>query len=545
MKPRTKKFLKWTGIILGSLILLAAAFGLYVYSILPKPIGTPPKLQAELFSKPEYPFPMEGKFIYKSATELSKMIKNHQATSVEIVTEFISNIKNNNYKYKAIIYLREKEALQDAKLADEAISKGDTLDKPLLGVPITIKEHYWVKGSPCTMNAKMYGFIAPDDAVVVKHLKDAGAVILGTTNVPYMLQDYQTQGEVYPTANNPYDTTRTPGGSTGGGAAALAAGFTTLELGSDMGGSIRIPSSFCGLYGLKTTFGTINITEGGGPDTVTKYTRLACASGGPLARTPDDLQLAWNVLKTTPMDKKFQQPIQFLPVDNKPLSEYKIAWIGEWKHGKRTAEIGSDVKDALKRLTDSLNRHGVQTNNTAPDLYDDMEKNFFGSFSSMIGEGQPWLLRKFIGVDLKKWGEADNVPNENFQAALDALNDASDEKWQQLENDRKKLIAKWDEFFKQYDFFVCPITYGEAIKKCPTFSELTLDDGTKMPYFHYFQYTVIFNATGNPCITIPMGLNKQGLPIGLQIVGPYYSEDKLIHFAKLIESLVPSFQQPK
>ena len=545
MKSSVKKFLKWSGIVVGVMIVLALALGAYIYSILPKNIGSPVQLQAELFQKPSQPFPMDGKYIYKSATELASLIRSHQVTSLEVVTEFLNNIKNNNYKYNALIWIREQEAITDAKLADEMIAKGDTLNKPLLGVPVTIKEIYWVKGSPSTMNAKMYGFIAPEDAVVVSHLKEAGAIILGTTNVPYMLQDYQTQGEVYPTASNPYDTTRTPGGSTGGGAAALAAGFTSLELGSDLGGSIRIPSVFCGLYGLKTTFGAINITEGGSPDTVTKYTRLALASGGPLARTPEDLQLMWDVLKTTPQDKKFYTDIHYLPTENKALGQIKLAWIGNWKHGNRTASIGSDLTFALERFIDSLRINNVQVTDTAPDLYDDMEKNFFGTFSSMIGEGQPWLLRKLIGMDLKKWGEGDTVPNENFKAALEALDDASDEKWIQLVNDRKKLIAKWEEFFKQYDFFICPVTYGPAIKKCPPFSNLTSDDGVQMPYFHYFQYAVIFNATGHPSITIPMGLTKNWLPVGIQIVGPYYSEDRLLQFAKMIEPFTSEFIKPQ
>src|ERR1043165_8290479 len=216
MAPTTKKVLKWTGIIIGIPVLLLLIVGLYLFSTLPKPIGGPIALQKELFQKPEKPFPVTGKFTYKSAVELATMIRNHEATSVEIVTDFVNNIKNNNYKYNAFIYLREKEALEDAKNADELIAAGDT-SKPLLGVPICIKEHYWVTGSPSTVNAKMFGFIAPRDAAIVQQIKNSGAVILGTTNVPFMLGDWQTQGEIYPTASNPYDTTRTPGGSTGGG----------------------------------------------------------------------------------------------------------------------------------------------------------------------------------------------------------------------------------------------------------------------------------------------------------------------------------------
>ena len=284
MKPRTKSIFKWIGIILGALILIAIAFGLYVKSILPKFDSKPVVLQKELFQKPAQPFPMEGKFIYKSASELAAMIRNKRASSVEIVTEFLNNIKNNNYKYNALIFIREQEALEDARKADEELAKGDTLNKPLLGVPVTIKEMFWVKGSPSTWNAKLYGFTAPRNAEVVNQIKNAGAIILGTTNQPFMLADYQTKGEVYPTANNPFDTTRTPGGSTGGGAAALAAGFTPLELGSDLGGSIRQPAVFCGLWSFKSTYGAVNVTDGTSPDSAYVYTRLAMESAGPLGK---------------------------------------------------------------------------------------------------------------------------------------------------------------------------------------------------------------------------------------------------------------------
>ena len=539
MKPKTKKILKWTGIILGSLILLVVGLGIYIYSVMPKPIGSPPKLQAALFARPQQELPMEGKYIYKTATELARMIRYREATSVEIVTEFLANIKNNNYKYNALIWLRENEALQDAKLADEMVARGDTLNKPLLGVPITIKEMYWVKGSPSTFNAKMFGFIAPDDAVVVKHLKDAGAVILGTTNVPFMLSDYQTYGEVYPTANNPYDTTRTPGGSTGGGAAALAAGFTTLELGSDLGGSIRVPASFCGLYSLKPTFGTINITQGTSPDTVTKFTRIAMASGGPLARTAEDLELAWKVLKSTKPDDRFQQPFQWKPKTNKQLDQYKVAWMDEWKHGNKTFKLNAEVKNIIIKLADSLKQNGVQISKTAPDTYGEMKKLFYGSFASMMSEGMPWLLRKFMAMQFKSWDD-DKI---GYQALKDGFEDNSDQKWQELQKDRERLVTEWEAFFGQYDFLICPVAYGPAIKKCPPGSALPVDNGT-MPYFKYTSPAFIINATGHPSITVPMGLNKEGVPIGVQIVSAYYNEDELLHFAKLISKFTPGFMKP-
>ncbi len=540
MKAKTKKIIKWTGIVLASLVLIAVALGFYVNSIIPKFDSKPITLQKELFQKPARLFPMEGKFIYKSASELAAIIRNRQATSVDIVTEFINNIKNNNYKYNAIIYLREQEALEDAQIADEAITKADTLNKPLLGVPVTIKEMYWVKGSPSTLNSKMYGFTAPRNAEVVNQLKNAGAIIIGTTNDAYLLSDYQTQGEIYPTCNNPFDTTRTPGGSTGGGAAALAAGFTTLELGSDLGGSIRVPSVFCGLWSLKPTFGAVNISDGTSPDSAFVYTRLALASGGPMARTPEDLKLMWEVLRNTRLDTRFQKPIEWKPSSQKTLDQYKFSWIDEWKIKEETVKISNTTKQKLNTFLDSLKMHNVVAEKNAPDIYNDLQKMFLSTFGSMMGENQPLLLRKFIEMDFAKTDDGSG----NFESFSKAIMDASDQGWEKIQADRQTLINKWEDFFKHYDFFICPVTYDAAFKKGESWKPINADDGTSVKYMNYVPYSFIINATGHPTITVPLGLNNIGLPIGIQIVGHYYSEPELLHLANLLEPLTPKIQKP-
>ena len=539
MNSRTKKILKWTGILFGSLVMLAVAFGLYLNSIIPKFRGVPVVLQKELFEKPLQPFPMEGKFIFKSATELSTIIRHHEATSVEIVTEFLNNIKNNNHKYNALIWLREKEALKDAQRADEAVAKGDTT-KLLLGVPVTIKEHIWVKGSPSTMNAKIFGFTAPRNAAVVDQIINAGAVILGTTNVPFMLSDYQTHGEVYPPASNPYDTSLTPGGSTGGGAAALAAGFTSLELGSDLGGSVRIPSAFCGLYGLKSTFNSLNLIDGTSPDTASQYTRFALACLGPLARTPEDLELFWNVLKDAKIDEHLMQKIDWKPASDKTLSQYKIAWMDEWKTNDGTTKISNDVKQKLQMLLDSLRNNGTALEKKAPNIYNEMRQSFLATFGCMMSENQPRLLRMLIKMDMQKI----NTGSADYAAFGQSMDDASDERWKKIQDDSKKLSDTWVAFFKQYNFFICPLTYGPAFKKCATGSRI-IYDGNTIPYMDYFPHSPIINPTGLPALMIPMGLSKEGLPIGIQIVGPHYSEPELLHMAKLLEPLTPKFQKPK
>ena len=487
-------------------------------------------LQNFLFEKPATPFPMKGKFIYKSATELAELIRTHKATSVEITTEFINHIKNNNYKYNAIIYLREDEALAEAKAIDDAIAKGEVNNKPMLGVPVAIKENWWVKGSPSTLNAKMYPLTASRDAAIVTKIKNSGAIVLGTTNVPYMLNSFQTQGEIYPTASNPFDTTRTPGGSSGGGAAAVAAGFATINLGGDLGGSIRVPSAFCGLWSLKPTYGSAEHIDGSRPDTSFIPQRLYLVSAGPMARTPDDLQLMWNVIKNP--DSRV--------ATNKKLKEYRFAWMDEWTTESGNVEIGEEMKQQLATFIALLTKQKAITEKNTPDVYLDLVKLFLQSFGYILGEKQPPFVRKFIANQVYPSDDTTNLMYNLKKAVLDV----ADEGWEKTQQDRKTLTAKWEEFFKQYDFFICPASYGPAFKKCKAGELIITDDGKSMKDFSYVPYAYIINATGHPAITVPAGYNKQGLPIGIQIVGKYNSDEELLHLAKLLEPLVAKFKKP-
>jgi amidase len=484
--------------------------------------------------------PIEGKYIYKSASELSAMIKRGEASSVDIVKEHINHIKNNNWRYNAVVWLREEDALKEAEMADLAVARGDT-SPPLLGVPMTVKEQFWVKGLPATLNAKRFGLVAPEDAGVVKQIKKAGAIILGTTNLSFMVAYNETYGEVYPTANNPYDTNLTPGGSTGGEAAALAAGFTPLSLGADAGGSIRIPASFCGVFGFKPSFGSINVTQGVMPFEVMDIQKFGLAVAGPLARTPEDLELLWQVLIKTPVDSRFQKNIKFNETQKKQINQYKIAWIDEWDRGAKSVRIGRDVKNKLNCLLDTLKNHGVSLKKDAPQIFDEMLEVWGGSLIQITTQNESWLVRKMMKLVFSKQDNGDIV----YDAINKSLDDNSHERWNELQKKQEAVVSKVNNFFKNYDFFVLPLTYGPAFIKCGGCKDLPDLEGGKINYNEYFSYTGIFNASGNPAIVVPMGLNDEGLPIGIQIVAPINSDADLLYFVQLISPLIPGFQKPK
>lgn len=531
--------LKWTGLGIVGLVLIAALLGTWVWSVLPAKQGTPIVLQPHLFARPAQPISEDARFHYSTATELAALIRDGKATSTEITRAFITRIKNHNHRYNALIWIREEEALTEAAQADAAIARGDTALGPLHGVPITIKEQFWVKGSPSTLNAGQFGFIAPEDGALVQSLKRAGAIILGTTNVPFMLSDYQTHGEVYPTASNPYDTTRTPGGSSGGGAAALAAGFSAGELGSDMGGSIRVPAAFCGLWALKPSYGALNQTHGGWPDTSRVQRRLAMASPGPMARAPEDLSLLWNALKETPIDERYQRPIARRGASTRILADYRFAHVTQWSDANYTAHVGVDVHEAMNQLVALLKQHGASTTESVPPIHADLMRSFFGTFAMVHGEDKPWLLRQLMTQQMR----ALDTGTGTFSSYADAMNDTTEAHWQDITEERERLTAIWERFFQDHDFIILPVTYGAAFVKCEPGS-LVDGDGGKVRYMEYVPFGAIINATGHPTLSVPMGLNAQGLPIGLQIVGPLHSEEELLHLAMLLKPLVKGFVPP-
>lgn len=534
MQPRTRRWLVRAAWAVGALVSVAAALAGYVYSLLPEPIGDPPTLQTHLFEKPAQPLPVSGRYVGKSATELAALIRNRQATSTEIVQEHINYIKNNNYKTNAFVWLFEREALEAARRADEQVARGEPLGL-LHGVPVSIKEEFWVRGKPSTVNAEMFrGFVAPRNAKVVDAWLEQGAILLGTTNVSNMLFDVQTHGEIYPTGNNPYDATRTPGGSTGGGAASVAAGLVPLALGGDMGGSIRVPAAFCGVYGLKPTEESMGQDAGSFPGEPgnPKYHRMAVA--GPLARSLDDIELGWDALMA------HWPGARSLPVDpGKGLDGYRVAWFDEWKFGDDRLFVGQDVKAGLARLVDGLRSNGATVTADQPDNFAEMKQmHALLSVYMMFGK-MPWIIRQVVAHDFKR---KDNH-RLDYREALARMSDVDEGKYDDILRRRAALTEKMERFFDRYDLLLMPVTPGPAIAHNEQHEAITLD-GTRIDYWDYFHFPMCWNATGHPALTIPLGLNKEGLPIAIQVVGPLNSERRLIAFARLVAPLHEGFVRP-
>ena len=478
-------------------------------------------------------------YIYRPATELAEMIRTGKASSVEIVSEHIGRIKKLDERIHAIVMLFEEEALRTAAQCDEEARNGQ-FRGPLHGVPVTIKEAFWMKWTPSTMNFKYFrNFIADRDALVVERIRNSGAVIIGKTNIPKNLMDYQVKGDLYPEGKSPDGDLYTPGGSTGGGAAALAAGFTPLELGSDIGGSVRLPAAFCGLFGLKPTDRTVP-PDGNIPiPKQAKSFLIHLASAGPLARNIADLEVLWKVITGPhPCDRNIPR-IDWQPPTGKPFSDYRIAWVDGWPG----FPASRPVSDAIRKLMRAFEKKGGTAVKGIPDdkLHSDTLDLWVSLFPYVTAQGVPWIIRQLLKMEIKStFLKGTNAFNKGLNSAykMDANHYA------RAMYTKNQVTERWENLFKQFDFLICPVAFGPAYKRCKIGSRITYD-GNEVIYPHYvWPFTAPFNASGNPSITIPAGIDSEGLPLGLQVVGPYWSEPELIHFAGMLAELGSGFNRP-
>ena len=475
---------------------------------------------------------------YTTATELAQRIRDREISSAEVTEAFLARIAAHNSKINAIVFLLETEARARAEQADEALARGENWG-PLHGVPVTIKEQYLIANTPATLNSKrMKDFIAPEDAVIVKRIKSAGGVIVGKTNVPANLQGYQVQGDIYPEGKNPFGFEYTPGGSSGGGAAAVAAGMTALELGADGGGSLRVPAHFCGVYCLKPTDKTI-LRYGGLP--FPKGARgflVNMGQPGPLGRSIDDLELLWEIIRgPDPSDFEIA-PIDWRPPSGRSLAQLRVAWTDRFEH----YVAGADTREKLAALAARIEHAGGRVEKAAPAIHPRAGEVFVQLLGASLGQDMPWLVRKifpmFVARGLLK-GQPHTVRllrraltmnTQEYAAALGL---------------KRVLVEDIERFFGSHDVLLAPVSYGPAFKRCKEGSPLDFDGATR-PYNDYcWPYVGPFNASGHPALVMPLGTSKDGLPIGVQLVGPYWSEPELLHIARQLGPLTKGFVAPQ
>jgi amidase len=475
---------------------------------------------------------------YATATELARRIRDREASSAEVTEAFLARIAAHNSKLNAIVQIFEGDARSRAKEADEALARGQSWG-PLHGVPVTIKEPFWIANTPSTLNSRrMKNFIAAEDAVHVKRIKSAGAVILGKTNVPANLEDYQVRGDIYPEGKNPYRLECSPGGSTGGGAAAVAAGLTALELGGGAGGSLQVPAHFCGVFCLKPTDKTIPRYGMVPRPKQARGWLVNMAQPGPLGRSIDDLELLWEIIRgPDPTDFEIT-PIDWRPPSGRSLAQLRFAWTDRFE----PYIAGAETREQLALLAARIERAGARVEKMAPAIHPRASEVFVQLLGALLGQDMPWLVRKifpvFVARGLLKGQphvvrllrRALKMNTQEYAAALGV---------------KRALVEDIERFFGGHDVLLAPVSYGPAFKRCKQGSRLDFD-GKMRPYNDYcWPYAGPFNASGHPALVMPLGTSKDGLPIGVQLIGPYWSEPELLDIARQLAPLTKGFVAPQ
>jgi amidase len=455
---------------------------------------------------------------FLSATALANLIEGREISSEELLHHYLERADRFNPEINAIVVDLREQALKRAREADAATARGESWG-PLHGVPMTVKESFKISGAPTTHGRPEWrDEFASEDAVAVSKLRQAGAVIFGKTNVPLSLADFQSYNDVYGTTNNPYDLTRTPGGSSGGSAAALAAGLTGLEAGSDIGGSIRNPAHFCGVFGHKPTWNLLCMRGHAPPQDVRAPSDISVI--GPLARSARDLDTAVRAL-AGPDDIMARGYRLDLPEPSREqLNGLRVAVWDDDAHCPVSAEVKSRVDLVTSMLADA----GAVINRSArPDFstehsHEVYENLLHATMSARKPDEEYESLRRYT----------DNLdPDDQSQAArVFRAQVASFKDWRRNNELREHLRWKWHDFFSRYDVLLTPIMPTAAFPHDHRpFGERTIMvDNQELPYFQQTFWAGLTGVAFLPSTVIPTGLNAEGLPIGVQIVGPEYAD---------------------
>jgi amidase len=466
---------------------------------------------------------------YATATELVTALRHRTISSRELLDHQLGRIEQDHARLNAVVGLDVDRAKAASKLADDETASGRA-SGPLHGLPMTVKDVWETAGLVTTSGVpEMKDYVPHTDALAVARLKQAGAIIFGKTNTPPYAGDFQTFNDLHGVTNNPWDITRTAGGSSGGSAVAVAAGLSPLEMGSDIGGSIRNPAHFNGVYGLKPSWGLVpNRGHIPGPPGSLVETDVNC--GGPIARSIDDLRTALGVIAG-------------------PLPEVAVGWRLEldagpaiddvrgirvatvFHEGAELVPIASDVRTNLDALAGRLAEAGAQVDAV--------------SMPVSLADGlRTWqqLVLPIMGIampddDFASFAELESVSGDD--PLLDAGRALASRyrSWAVANGLRQRQRALWSTFFDDYDVVLAPVM--------PTAAFVHDTDRPIMERVLDVDGTEVSHAMLLPVVTLPTGPTADGLPVGVQVIGPYLSDLRLLNLAQTIDTAAgPGFTRP-
>ncbi|KAA8889241.1 amidase [Nocardia colli] len=479
---------------------------------------------------------------FQSAEELAAALRAGDVTSVELTDEVIARIERENKVINAICVPDFDNARAAARRADQARARGE--DGPLLGIPVTVKESYDMAGLPTTWGMPQFkDYVPGEDAVQVARLKAAGAVLLGKTNVPATLRDIQSYNEIYGTTNNPWNHERTSGGSSGGSAAALAAGFGALSIGSDLAGSLRTPAHFCGIYAHKPTLGLASPRGMVAPPAPALPTEHDLAVVGPMARTARDLTLLLDVMAgPDPLNHGVAYNLALPPARHERLSDFRVLIIEDHP----LIPTGSAVRAGVNRVAEALVNEGARVERHSPLLPDLAEaaKLYMLLMLSTAAASLPLDVYEQVRIQAAALSAEDQSLDATRQRAIVL----SHREWVETNNRRELHRHGWRQLFAEFDAVVCPITPTPAFphNQNGALEDRLIDiDGVDYPYFDQLVWAGAATMPGLPATAIPTGPSPEGLPVGVQLIGPMFEDRTPLRLAELLEQKIGGFQAPQ
>lgn len=472
---------------------------------------------------------------WKSTTELADDLAGGELSSREAVEHFAARIGELDGSINAVVLTDVDRALSEAAAIDESRARGEAVG-PLAGVPMTVKDSFSTKGMTTTSGSPTLADHVPEeDAWPVAAVRGAGAVVIGKTNLPIWAGDLQSYNEVYGTTSNPYDTERTPGGSSGGSAAALAAGFTPLEIGSDIGGSIRFPAHMTGVSGHKPSYGIVP-AHGQIPGPPGTLTLADLAVAGPMARTVADLEMALDLM-TGP--NRWDGPAWRLELPpsrgGADIAGFRVAaWLDD-EH----CPIDSESKMMLEAAVEALRGAGATVDDEARPAFSlqRVAATFHALLQAALSGG---VTRESIEHYAKDTG-TDSAAEARRSTAM------RHREWLSNNERRLQMRRQWEEFFTSFDIALLPVAMLPAIKH--DHSEPAVDrrlevNGEERDYWEMTTWMAPAGACYLPATVVPIGLTTAGLPVGIQIVGPFLEDRTTLAFAKLVSDVVGPIARP-
>jgi amidase len=474
----------------------------------------------------------------RPAVELADALRRGQVSSRELLEHFLARVEGVGSGLNAVVTLDTERARARADAADAARSRGESWG-PLHGLPMTVKDVFETAGLRTTAGAKPLADHVPQrNAVAVQRLLDAGAIVFGKTNTPAWAMDWQTYNEIYGTTSNPWDPERTPGGSSGGAAAALAAGLTSLELGSDIGGSIRIPAHYCGVFGHKPSWGVVP-QRGHIPGLPGSLIEADINVVGPMARSVADLRLALGVLAGPLPDRAVAWRLELPAQRRERPGDWRVAaWLDD-----PAFPVDDAVRERLEAAVEALRRAGVAVDPAARPPFAlpaavDLYRRLLAPVTAVTLEDEHFAA---LVAGAERTAEESDLAL--FQRALGMRH----REWLLLHDQREHMRAAWADFFRDIDVLLCPVAPVPALlhDHSEPFVLRSIEvNGAPRPYTDHFAWMGPVGAALLPATAAPVGCTPEGLPVGVQIVAPYLEDLSALGFAELLAQETGGYRAP-